>query len=249
MARRKRRSRSRPQERKSSVRSGRLSSPASAPRRPSVPVAHGQRALPPGYEQGRSPRGSSARPRRYGRGDAVETSERHDFAREEESVSSLSRRQVAGPDVRLTDVPTRASPHQPARWDRKSPGEAETRCDEQQESATRRAVYSVPAHEPCLLRRNSFKTGGPGGIRTRDLGIKSPGKRAATNCSLRRRAVNRANRDCNELLENDGYGDKRLRAFLRAPIACDGNIVGTSRPSARSSGSRCGACGRTRLTG
>ena len=56
------------------------SAPASAPRRPSAPAARGRRALPPGHGRGRSRRGSSARPRRYDRRRAAETSERLNFA-------------------------------------------------------------------------------------------------------------------------------------------------------------------------
>src|SRR5207245_8538254 len=47
---------------------------------PSVPETRGRCALRPGRERDRSRRSSSARPRRYGRGVAVETSEPLNFA-------------------------------------------------------------------------------------------------------------------------------------------------------------------------
>src|SRR3954471_3836185 len=43
---------------------------------------------------------------------------------------------------------------------------------------------------------------GPGGIRTRDLGIKSPAQQAETNCAELKRAANRANHRCNKLQRN-----------------------------------------------
>src|SRR3954471_14717082 len=52
---------------------------------------------------------------------------------------------------------------------------------------------------------------GPGGIRTRDLGIKSPPRLAATNCAELKPAANRAVHRCNELQPDATCRDKPVR--------------------------------------
>jgi hypothetical protein len=54
---------------------------------------------------------------------------------------------------------------------------------------------------------------GPGRDRTCDLGIKSPARQAATNCTELKRAANRDNDCCNKLQRNAACGDKPVRTI------------------------------------
>jgi hypothetical protein len=66
---------------------------------------------------------------------------------------------------------------------------------------------------------------GPGWDRTSGLGIKSPARRAETNCARLKRAANRAVHRCNELQPNAACGDKPVRARHAQCVDCMDNRI------------------------
>ncbi len=64
---------------------------------------------------------------------------------------------------------------------------------------------------------------GPGRTQTFDLGIKSPGNRAATNCGRLKGAATGVTYGCNELQQNAACGDEPVRALYTQGVDYMGN--------------------------
>jgi hypothetical protein len=94
----------------------------------------------------------------------------------------------------------------------------------------------------AAITQRPCKSDGPGWDRTSDLGIKSPGERAAVGCDKRKDAANSAGGPRNELQPEAVSGDEPVRAFVHALVVVrDNSLV---RPSAKrdsaSLGRECG---------
>jgi hypothetical protein len=70
--------------------------------------------------------------------------------------------------------------------------------------------------QPCDSRLEQRSANGPGRIRTCDLGIKSPATRAAASCPRLKSAENSLRRGCSKRSQIAPFGDKLVRAPVRA---------------------------------